>query len=41
MKDELLISNCCGTPMPDADECDLCPSCLEHCEAIEEGEGDD
>ncbi len=27
-----MVSNCCGAPVPDWDECGLCPDCKEHCD---------
>jgi hypothetical protein len=35
-----MISNCCGAASEWADECDLCPDCLEHCE-FEDDEEDE
>ena len=30
------LSDCCAVPIPDYNECDLCPSCGEHCGVLEE-----
>ena len=35
-----MISNCCGAASEWADEYDLCPECLEHCE-FEDDEEDE
>ena len=29
----MFYSNCCGVPMYDPEMTDICPQCLEHCDA--------
>jgi len=43
---ETYLSNCCGEPIPDYPDSDICPKCGEHCagmtqEDIDREEGED
>jgi len=40
IEDDTLYSGCCGAPMPDWPDCDLCPECKEHSEPFTEDEED-
>lgn len=40
------VSNCCGVPAysngdADTEDMGICPDCKEHCEYVEEGEGEE
>ena len=36
MSEEIPVSNCCGEPMPDYPDYDICPKCGEHTDVEEE-----
>jgi hypothetical protein len=36
-----LVSDCCGAYSEYADDIDLCPLCMEHCEFIDDEEEED
>jgi hypothetical protein len=36
-----LVSNCCGAYSEYAEDIDLCPDCLEHCEFEDDEEDED